>query len=144
MNQQLLLCKCIEFHILLSSLKLIIMNQTKDMVFCVLFIGNEGLIRDIVKQSATELNAEWSREEIDFASLTKLRVMFFLLMDRDIQLKAKLLDGWKDLCVPGMDREKGERFFLAIGKEIIFQWLMNERLTADDMISSITDLYLIS
>jgi hypothetical protein len=43
-----------------------------------------------------------------------------------------------------MDREKGERFFLAIGKEIIFQWLTNERLTADDMISSITDLYLIS
>ena len=38
------------------------MNQTKDMIFCVLFIGNERLIKDIVKISAKELGAEWTDE----------------------------------------------------------------------------------
>ncbi len=120
------------------------MNQTRDMIFCVLFIGNENLIRNIVKISASDLNSDWDFRDIDLASLTKLRVMFFLLMDRDMKLKAKLLEGWKELCVPGINKEKGERFFLSIEKEIITPWLMDERLTADNFISSITDLYLIS
>ena len=120
------------------------MNQTKDMIFCVLFIGNERLVRDIVKNSARGLGAEWPCECFDIASLTKLRVMFFLLMDRDVRLKEKLLVGWRELCIPGVERKKGESFFLALGKEIITPWLMDERRTADDLISAITDLYLIS
>jgi hypothetical protein len=120
------------------------MNQTKDMIFCVLFIGNERWIKDIVRISARELGAEWADECYDTASLTKLRVMFFLLMDRDVKLKAKLLEGWKELCIPAVDRAKGEAFFLALGKEIIVPWLMDERRTADDFISAVTDLYLIS
>ncbi len=120
------------------------MNQTKDMIFCVLFIGNERLIRDIVKISAKELGAEWADECYELASLTKLRAMFFLLVDRDVQLKGKILEGWKELCIPGVDKRKGEGFFLALGKEIITPWLMDERRTADNLISEITDLYLIS
>ena len=114
------------------------------MIFCVLFVGNENLIRSLVKTSASDLNSDWDFRDIDLASLTKLRVMFFLLMDRDMKLKAKLLEGWKELCVPGINRDKGERFFLSIEKEIITPWLMDERLTADNFISSITELYLIS
>jgi hypothetical protein len=119
-------------------------SSNRDMIFCVLFIGNERLIKDIVRISARELGAEWANESYESASLTKLRVMFFLLMDRDVKLKAKLLEGWKELCVPGVDRRKSEAFFLALGKEIIVPWLMDERRTADDFISAITDLYLIS
>ena len=120
------------------------MNQTKDMKFCVLFIGNERFIKDLVKTSARELRAEWTDETYDRASLIKLRVMFFLLMDRDTKLKARLLEDWKDICIPAVERRKGEGFFLAIGKEIITPWLMDERRTADNLISAITDLYLIS
>ena len=120
------------------------MNQTRDMIFCVLFIGNERLIKDLVKTSARELRAEWAEETYESASLTKLRAMFFLLMDRDAKLKAKLLEGWSELCIPPLDRNKGGGFFLAVGKEIITPWLMDERKTADDLISAITDLYLIS
>ena len=120
------------------------MNQTKDMIFCILFIGDERLIRDIVRFSAKEMGAEWTDESYELASLTKLRAMFFLLMDRDVKLKSKILEGWKELHIPGVDRKKGEGFFLALGKEIIIPWLMDERKTADNLISEITDLYLIS
>ena len=70
--------------------------------------------------------------------------MFFLLMDRDVRLKAKLLDGWKELCIPGVDRKKAETFFLGLGKEIIIPWLMDERRSANEFISAVTDLYLVS
>ena len=120
------------------------MNQTKDMLFCVLFVGNASLVRDIVRISAKSLGAQWADEAYDSASLGKLRVMFFLLLDRDVHLKAKLLDGWKELCIPGVERKKAEIFFLALGKEIIIPWLMDERRTANELISAITDLYLIS
>jgi hypothetical protein len=120
------------------------MNQTKDMLFCVLFVGNEALIRDIVKISANELGALWAPESYDSASLAKLRVMFFLLMDRDVHLKAKLLEGWRELCIPGVERKKAEVFFLGLAKEIIIPWLMDERRSANEFISAITDLYLVS
>ncbi len=120
------------------------MNQTKDMLFCVLFVGDEALIRGIVKISAKELGALWTDECYETASLAKLRVMFFLLMDRDVHLKAKLLEGWKELCIPGVDRKKAEVFFLNLGKEILIPWLMDERRSANELISSITDLYLVS
>ena len=70
--------------------------------------------------------------------------MFFLLVDRDVKLKEKILEGWEELCIPGVDRRKGEGFFLALGKEIIIPWLMDERRTADNLISAVTDMYLIS
>jgi hypothetical protein len=120
------------------------MNQTKDMIFCMLFIGDEALIRDIVKISAAQLGAQWSPASYDTASLVKLRAMFFLLMDRDVHLKAKLLEGWKELCIPGVERKKGEVFFLNLGKDIIIPWLIDERRSATELISAITDLYLIS
>jgi hypothetical protein len=120
------------------------MNQTKDMLFVVLFVGNADLIRDIVKISARELGAQWTDECYELASLAKLRVMFFLLLDRDVHLKAKLLDGWDELCVPGVDRKKAEIFFLSLGSEIITPWLMDERRSANELITAITDLYLVS
>jgi hypothetical protein len=120
------------------------MNQTKDMLFCVLFVGNVNLIRDIVKISAKELGAEWTAECYESASLMKLRVMFFLLMDRDVHLKAKLMDGWKELCIPGVERKKAEIFFLSLRKEIIVPWLTDERRSANEFISATTDLYLVS
>ena len=120
------------------------MNQTKDMLFCVLFVGNEALIRDIVRISANELGAQWTEECYSSASLAKLRVMFFLLMDRDVHLKAKLLDGWKELYIPGVEKKKAEVFFLGLGKEIIIPWLMDERRSANEFVSAVIDLYLVS
>ena len=117
----------------------------KDMLFCVLYVGDEPLIRHLVSDSARRLGAleEWA-DGIGQASLLRLRVMFFLLMDRDPALKQKLLDGWPDLAVQGADASKMAVFFRELRSEVIEPWLMDERLCEDSFITGVTNLYLVS
>jgi hypothetical protein len=121
------------------------MATRRDMVFCVLFVGDVQLIRHLVLDSARRLGAleEWA-EGVRRASLVRLRVMFFLLMDRDPALKQKLLDGWPDLCVVGVDPHKANAFFRGLGGEVIDPWLVDERRCEDEFVSGVTDLYLVS
>lgn len=115
------------------------------MIFCVLFIGDEQLIRHLVLDSIRRLGAadEWD-QGIWAASLIRLRVMFFLLMDRDSALKQKILDGWPDLCVLGIEPNKANSFFRQLAGEVIDPWLIDERKCEDEFVSNVTDLYLVS
>jgi len=117
----------------------------RDMVFCVLFVGDEPLIRHLVTDSITRLGAadEW-REGIRQAGLVRLRVMFFLLMDRDVALKQKIMQGWPELCVLGIEAKKANTFFGELATDVIEPWLVDERRCDDDLLSKITDLYLVS
>ena len=114
------------------------------MVFCVLYVGDENLIRELVWLSMNRLHANWGYDCIKAASLQRLRVLFFLLMDRDMALKEKILDGWKELCVPGLEIKKAGGFFAQLRGQIIDPWLVDERRTEDDFVNAVTDLYLVS
>ena len=113
----------------------------RDMVFSVLFIGNEQLIRHLVLDSVRRLGAvsDWEHG-ICRASLIRLRVMFFLLMDRDPALKQKILDGWPDLCVVGIEPNKANLFFQQLRVEVIDPWLVEERKYEDEFVSGVVDL----
>jgi hypothetical protein len=115
-----------------------------DMVFCVLFVGNEDLIRHVVCTSARRLGADWTQESIVGASLVRLRVMFFMLMDRDSSLKEKILEGWSDYCIPGIEPNKASVFFNNLRDDVINPWLIDERKTEDEFVSTCIDLYLVS
>ena len=114
------------------------------MVFSVLFVGNEDMLRDMVVNSMHRLGAKWDVERVCASGLQRLRVLFFLLMDRDMALKEKLLDGWREMCVSGLDPGKAERFFTQLRPEIIDPWLVDERRTESDFVNAVTDLYLVS
>jgi hypothetical protein len=115
----------------------------RDMLFCVLYVGDEHLVRELVWLSMCRLGADWGYESIKDASLQRLRVLFFLLADRDMALKEKLLDGWKEMCVPGVDKKKAGGFFAQLRVGIIEPWLIDERRTESDFVSAVTDLYLV-
>jgi hypothetical protein len=114
------------------------------MIFCVLYVGDENLVRELVWLSMCRLGANWGYECLKSASMQRLRVLFFLLVDRDMALKEKLLDGWKEMCVPGMETKKAERFFSVLRTEIIDPWIIDERRTESDFVNVVTDLYLVS
>jgi hypothetical protein len=116
----------------------------RDMVFCVLFVGDEHLIRHLVTESAQRLDAGDWMEGIRKASLIRLRAMFFLLVDRDSALKQKLLEGWPDICLLGMEPGKANCFFSELKTQVIDPWLMDERRSEDEFVSSVVDLYLVS
>lgn len=115
----------------------------RDLVFSVLFVGDERLIRHLVVESAKRLRAEWD-QGIKEASLVRLRVMFFLLMDRDPALKERIVHGWPELCVVGMDTSKATRFFQSLRAEVLDPWLVDERKCEDELVSHVIDLYLVS
>ena len=117
----------------------------RDMVFCVLFIGDEKLIRHLVLDSVRRLGAagDWA-QGIWAASLIRLRVMFFLLMDRDPVLKQKILDGWPDMCVAGIEPNKANSFFQQLRVDVVDPWLVDERKCEDEFVSGVVDLYLVS
>jgi hypothetical protein len=119
-------------------------STKRDMVFSVLFVGDERLILHLVMDSARRLGANDWAEGIKEASLVRLRVMFFLLVDRDMALKAKIVDGWSDLCVAAMDASKAASFFRSLRAEVIDPWLVDERKCEDDFVSHVIDLYLVS
>ena len=114
------------------------------MLFCVLYVGDERLLRHIVTESARRLGAEGWEKGIAHASLVRLRVMFFLLLDRDPALKQKLLDGWSDLCVAGVERGKACVFFSELRGQVIDPWLVDERRCEESFVSAATDLYLVA
>lgn len=116
----------------------------RDMLFCVLFVGDEGLIRHLVADMARRLGAEDWAEGVRAAGLPRLRAMFFLLLDRDLPLKEKLLAGWPDLCVPGVEARKAEYFFQELRAQVIAPWLVDERRTEDELVSDAVDLYLVA
>ena len=98
----------------------------------------------MVLSSMHRLGAKWDQQIVCASGLQRLRVLFFLLMDRDMALKEKLLDGWKEMCVPGLDTGKAERFFTQLRPEIIDPWLVDERRTESYFVNAVTDLYLVS
>ena len=116
----------------------------RDMLFCVLFVGDECLIRFLVADSARRLGADDWAEGVRSASLVRLRVMFFLLVERDPALKEKLLEGWQDLCVPGLEPGKAGYFFKELRGQVIDPWLVDERKCEDEFMSDVVDLYLVS
>ena len=116
----------------------------RDMLFSVLYIGDERLLRHLVMDSAARLGAEGWGGGIVEASLVRLRVMFFLLLDRDPALKQKLLDGWHELCVPGIETGKANVFFSELRSQVIEPWLIDERRCEESFVTAVTDLYLVA
>jgi hypothetical protein len=135
----------------------------RDMLFSVLFTGDEHLVRHLVWTSVQRLGAVWAWEggvqvsltdadltmlcsnqsAVQCASIVRLRVMFFLLLDRDTYLKDKVLEGWPDWCVVGMERGKAGGFFQQLREQVIEPWLVDERRCDDDFVSKCIDLYLV-
>ena len=120
------------------------MTSRRDMLFSVLYVGDERLLRHLVADSAARLGAEGWQRGIAEASLVRLRVMFFLLLDRDPALKQKLLDGWQDLCVPGVESGKANVFFTDLRHQVIEPWLIDERRCEESFVTAVTDLYLVA
>ena len=117
------------------------MTCPRDMIFSVLYGGDRDLTQFYVHQSMDRLGAEWEKREFepDLA-----RVLFFLLLEKDMELKQAVIDGLPQICVEPLNARKAESFFLALRQEVIDPWLSDERHGLDKFIDMVTNLYLVS
>ena len=111
------------------------------MIFSVLYGGDRDLAQFYVTQSMKRLGAEWEMREFE---PDVALVLFFLLMDKDMELKQAVLSGLPKICIEPLDARKAESFFLAMRQEVIEPWLSNESMGVDKFIDMVTNLYLVS
>jgi hypothetical protein len=110
------------------------------MLFRVLYGLDLSITQFYVAQSMKRLGAEWTLRDFepDLA-----RVLFFLLLDRDMVLKQAALDGLPKHCIDPLPARKAESFFLALREEVIEPWLSKETLGVDVFVDMVTNLYLV-
>jgi len=94
-----------------------------------------------IHQSMERLDAEWDRKEWDHDTA---RVLFFLLLDKDMELKNVVLTGLPNLGISQMPPLKAEAFFLYLYEDVIQPWLSNSRKTTKEFIDAVTNHYLVS
>lgn len=114
------------------------MTCHKDMVVCVMYDMNVAMMMFYTEQSMERLGARWETSMMD---VEKYKVVFFLLLDRDMALKELLLDGLPKLGIERMSEGKAERFFLSLREEVIEPWLSNEELSCSCFLDKVASLY---
>ena len=109
------------------------------MLFRVLYSRDMSMTQFYVAQSMERLEAPWCKREFEPDTA---RVLFFLLLDKDMQLKQAVLDGLPKLCVDPLPARTAEGFFLALREEVIEPWLSQEKMTPEKFVEMVTHLYL--
>lgn len=71
-----------------------------------------------------------------------LRCAFFLLMNKDLGLKQRALDGIPPLLEP-LDPRKAERFFLALEPEAVRPFFTNQSKPHGALVDAVKNLYLV-
>jgi len=114
------------------------MTCTKDMAFHVLFGPDRSMTTFYVHQSMDRLGAAWEKREFE---PDVARVLFFLLLDKDMVLKEAALRGIPKHGVEPMQERKAERFFLSLREEVIEPWLSDERIGTEKLLDNVATLY---
>ena len=110
------------------------------MLFRVLYGRDLSLTQFYVTQSMKRVEADWKLRDFE---PDVARVLFFLLMDRDIVLKQAALDGLPQHCIDPLPARKAESFFMSLREEVIEPWLSKESLGVGVFIDMVTNLYLV-
>lgn len=111
------------------------------MLFNVLYGGDHAMVLFYVHASMGRLGADWAPDAFDPDTA---RALFFLLLDRDMELKHAALAGLPALCIDPLAPRRAEAFFLGLREEVIEPWLSDERLTCRDLLDRVTHLYLVA
>ena len=114
------------------------MTCHRDIVVCVLYDMDASMTKFYTQQSMDRLGERWDKERL---SMEEYKVLFFLLLDKDLKFKEVLLRGLEEHGVLKMEDGKAERFLLALREESIEPWLVNEELSKQHFLDSVARLY---
>jgi len=87
------------------------------------------------------LGADWEEKEWEHDTT---RVLFFLMLEKDMEMKHALLAGLPELGIAPLHPLKAEAFFIHLYEDVIQPWLSNSNKTTNDFIDAVTNHYLVS
>lgn len=114
------------------------MTCTKDMLFHVLYDFDANMTRFYVEASMDRLGAKWAKTAM---KPDDCKVLFFLLLDRDMALKEAALEGIRSLGIEPLDQRKAENFLVALREEAVEPWLSNEEKSNASFVDAVSALY---
>jgi hypothetical protein len=130
--------------------------QKQDMLFHILFGCDEHLMRSLIDESIINIAREYNHGEIHEAvsklrpnvgkqTVDHLRAKFFLLLNIDMQMRAKLavVQG-KSSIVKELDPHKACVFYDNLRERIIPTFLQNHCMSLEAFIMDIRDTYILS
>lgn len=112
----------------------------RDLVFNVLYRTDASTLHFLLVDSLDRLgDSAWPRD-LPLHDLPLLRSLFFILLNKDMELKEAALAGFPPTIAP-LDRRKAEAFYLALEEQAIRPFLSKDTVQPDQFIDSIKHLY---
>ena len=118
-----------------------------------LFDRNEVLMRSLIAEAAPRVAAmgtadssKSTQELLDRSRVTveDCMIVFLTMLSRDSGLKEKTVSGIPSMHLRGMSKEKAERFFLYLDRDVLLPWLRDEALSNTAMLNTCKETYLLS
>jgi hypothetical protein len=129
------------------------MQQQRDVMMVCLFDRNEVLMRSLIAEAAPRVvimgtvdTCKSVQQLLDRSRVTTedCMIVFLTMLSRDAELKEKTIKGISSMQLRGMSKEKAERFFLYLDRDVLLPWLRDEALPNTAMIDTCKDMYLLS
>jgi hypothetical protein len=129
------------------------MQQQRDVLMVCLFDRNDVLMRSLIAEAAPRVVAMGTvdtcnsvQQLLDKSRITveDCMIVFLSMLSRDAELKQKTIKGIPSMHLRGMSKEKAERFFLYLDRDVLLPWLRDEALTNTAMLDTCKEMYLLS
>jgi hypothetical protein len=129
------------------------MQQQRDVIMVCLFDRNEVLMRSLIAEAAPRvvalgtIDTHKSVQELldrSCATVENCMVVFLTMLSRDAELKDKTIKGIASMQLRGMTKQKAERFFLYLDRDVLLPWLRDESLSNTSMLDTCKETYLLS
>lgn len=126
-------------------------TQRKDVLFYVLYGGNQDYVARLIEESVLNIAAEYPCEGVTSAlqlmrpaptdSLHALQIKFFALLNEDETMRRRLAEAKSHLIV-GLCPHKAERFYDALSDELMPAWVKDERISHAAFVDRLRSAYL--
>lgn len=127
--------------------------QRKDILFYVLFGANMDYIRRLIEESVVNISREYPSDGVinslqlmrpqETDSLHHLQIRFFLLLNEDETMRARIADVKSHIMV-SLCPYKAERFYDALCDELVPMWIKDCRVSNEAFVDMLRAAYLCS
>ena len=131
-------------------------RQCQDIVMHVLYSGGvESLLRSLISQSLKNISDEFPSAGVRDAlshyvlaregvSISTLRAVFFILLNQDSRMRARLCSSRVLSYIPELCPYKACRFYDQMRDSVVTAWVKDETIAALDLVENLKDSYLVA
>jgi hypothetical protein len=130
-------------------------RMNRDIMLACIFEENHVLMLSILEQSRTRLLELCGSNSVGEATITALLsmasqnsvnclVVFVACLNMDVHMKKLVVQGYPTYKLCGLPPNKAALFFTYLETKVMLPWLMDERVSSKQLISTVKNYYLVA